>query len=270
MVFIDLDNFKIINDTLGHDVGDVLLTEAARRLKACVRQEDTVCRLGGDEFTVYVEDFSDPESLVGTAQRLAQTISEPYHISGQDIFVTASVGISVYPNDGTTMSELIKNADTAMYKVKEQGKNGFQFFREDMNARAFERLVFVSGLRRALERQEFRVVYQPQIDLAGGAACWGGVPAPLGSSRYGRGLAGGIYPGCGGDGAHRSDRGVGVRASVQATTRVGRPSLARAHFGERLGASVPPAGTHRRDPADRARNRRESGRPSASRSPRAR
>jgi len=171
VVFIDLDNFKIINDTLGHDVGDVLLSEAARRLKACVRQEDTVCRLGGDEFTVYVEDFNDPESLVGTAQRLAQTISEPYHISNQDIFVTASVGISVYPNDGTTMSELIKNADTAMYKVKEQGKNGFQFFREDMNARAFERLVFVTGLRRALERQEFRVVYQPQIDLAGGNAC---------------------------------------------------------------------------------------------------
>jgi diguanylate cyclase (GGDEF)-like protein/PAS domain S-box-containing protein len=168
LVFIDLDNFKVINDTLGHDVGDVLLAEVARRLKAAVRQEDIVCRLGGDEFTVYVEDFDDPQSLTSTAQRLVQAASEPYQISGHDIFVTASVGISIYPNDGSTISELVKNADTAMYKVKEQGRNGFQFFREDMNARAFERLVFVSGLRRALERSEFRVAYQPQVDLEHG------------------------------------------------------------------------------------------------------
>jgi EAL domain-containing protein (putative c-di-GMP-specific phosphodiesterase class I) len=97
---------------------------------------------------------------------LVQAVSEPYPISGHDIFVTASIGISTYPNDGATISELVKNADVAMYKVKEQGRNGFQFFREDMNARAFERLVFVSGLRRALERDEFRLVYQPQFDLA--------------------------------------------------------------------------------------------------------
>jgi predicted signal transduction protein with EAL and GGDEF domain len=138
----------------------------AKRIKGCVRQEDVVCRLGGDEFTVYIEDFADAQALVGTAQRLTQAVAEPCHITGHDIFVTASVGISVYPNDGKTMSELLKNADTAMYKAKEQGKNGFQFFREDMNARAFERLVFVSGLRRALERGEFRLVYQPQVQLA--------------------------------------------------------------------------------------------------------
>jgi diguanylate cyclase (GGDEF)-like protein/PAS domain S-box-containing protein len=168
LIFIDLDNFKVINDTLGHDVGDVLLTEVARRLKGAVRQEDVVCRLGGDEFTVYVEDFDDPQSLTSTAQRLVQAVSEAYQISGHDIFVTASVGISIYPNDGATISELVKNADTAMYKVKEQGRNGFQFFKEDMNARAFERLVFVSGLRRALERSEFRVAYQPQVDLRDG------------------------------------------------------------------------------------------------------
>jgi len=166
VVFVDLDNFKVINDTLGHDVGDVLLSEIAKRIKSCVRQEDVVCRLGGDEFTVYIEDFVDAQSLVGTAQRLTQAVSEPCRISGHDIFVTASVGISIYPNDGQTMSELLKNADTAMYKAKEQGKNGFQFFREDMNARAFERLVFVSGLRRALDRKEFRLVYQPQVQLA--------------------------------------------------------------------------------------------------------
>jgi diguanylate cyclase (GGDEF)-like protein/PAS domain S-box-containing protein len=168
LIFIDLDNFKVINDTLGHDVGDVLLAEVARRLKAAVRQEDVVCRLGGDEFTVYVEDFADPQALASTAQRLVNAASEAYQISGHDIFVTASVGISIYPNDGSTISELVKNADTAMYKVKEQGRNGFQFFREDMNARAFERLVFVSGLRRALERSEFRVMYQPQVDLRNG------------------------------------------------------------------------------------------------------
>ncbi len=168
LIFIDLDNFKSINDTLGHDVGDQLLAEVARRLKASVRSEDVVCRLGGDEFTVYVEDFVDPEALVSTAQRLVQSISEPYQLGQHRVEVTASVGISIYPNDGTSITELIKNADTAMYKVKEHGRNGFQFFREDMNARAFERMVFVSGLRRALERGEFRLMYQPQIALEGG------------------------------------------------------------------------------------------------------
>ena len=168
VIFIDLDNFKVINDTLGHDTGDLLLVEVARRLKSCMRQEDTVCRLGGDEFTVFVEDLVDPETLVNTAQRIVEVICEPYHVSGHDIFVTGSMGISVYPNDGKTISELVKNADTAMYKVKEQGKNSFQFFREDMNARAFERLFFVSGLRKALERNEFHLVYQPQMDLASG------------------------------------------------------------------------------------------------------
>ena len=168
VIFIDLDNFKVINDTLGHDVGDLLLVEVARRLKSCMRQEDTVCRLGGDEFTIFVEDIGDPEGLTGTAQRVERVISEAYHISGQEIFVTGSIGISVYPTDGKTISELVKNADTAMYKVKEQGKNSFQFFREEMNTRAFERLFFVSGLRRALERGEFRLVYQPQVDLTDG------------------------------------------------------------------------------------------------------
>ncbi len=169
LIFIDLDNFKGINDTLGHDTGDQLLAEVARRLKASVRQEDVVCRLGGDEFTVYVEDFADPEALVSTAQRLVHSISEPYQLGQHRLEVTASVGISIYPNDGTTITELIKNADTAMYKVKEHGRNGFQFFREDMNARAFERMVFVSGLRRALERGEFRLVYQPLVALESNA-----------------------------------------------------------------------------------------------------
>jgi len=169
LIFIDLDNFKTINDTLGHDVGDLLLAEVARRLKASVRSEDVVCRLGGDEFTVYVEDFADPEGLVSTAQRLVQSIAEPYQLGQHRVEVTASVGISIYPNDGTSITELIKNADTAMYKVKEHGRNGFQFFREDMNARAFERMVFVSGLRRALERGEFRLVYQPLMLLEGAA-----------------------------------------------------------------------------------------------------
>ncbi|MEO8630886.1 MAG: diguanylate cyclase, partial [Betaproteobacteria bacterium] len=168
VVFIDLDNFKVINDTLGHDIGDLLLVEVAERLKKCVRQEDVVCRLGGDEFTVFMEEVLDTNTLVGTAQRLVDSISEAFHVGAQEIFVTGSIGISVFPNDGKTISELVKNADTAMYKVKEQGKNGFQFFREEMNTRAFERLFMVSGLRRALERNEFYLVYQPQIDLMTG------------------------------------------------------------------------------------------------------
>jgi diguanylate cyclase (GGDEF)-like protein/PAS domain S-box-containing protein len=168
LIFIDLDNFKVINDTLGHDVGDLLLSEVARRLKAGVRQEDLVCRLGGDEFTVYLEDLSDAQLLAGTAQRLVDAMAAPYRVSGHEMFITGSLGISVYPNDGQSISELVKNADTAMYKVKEQGRNGFQFFREDMNARAFERLMFASSLRRALDRSEFRLAYQPQVALDSG------------------------------------------------------------------------------------------------------
>ena len=221
VVFVDLDNFKVINDTLGHDVGDVLLSEIAKRIKTCVRQEDVVCRLGGDEFTVYIEDFVDAQALVGTAQRLTQSISEPCHITGHDIFVTASIGISVYPNDGKTMSELLKNADTAMYKAKEQGKNGFQFFREDMNARAFERLVFVSGLRRALERAEFRLVYQPQVQLSDrqvqGAECLLRWSHP----DMGEVSPGSFIPVAEETGLDRADRRVGVPRGLQAAARVG-------------------------------------------------
>ena len=237
VVVVDLDNFKVINDTLGHDVGDVLLSEIAKRIKTCVRQEDVVCRLGGDEFTVYIEDFVDAQALVGTAQRLTQAISESCHITGHDIFVTGSIGISVCPNDGKTTSELLKNADTAMYKAKEQGKNGFQFFREDMNARAFERLVFVSGLRRALERGEFRLVYQPQVHLLDRHVQGAGVSVALEPSGHGD-PARLVHPGGRGDRADRADREC-VPGSLQATARVGRG--VGAGVGERVGTPVPPA-----------------------------
>ena len=127
VVFVDLDNFKVINDTLGHDVGDVLLSEIAKRIKTCVRQEDVVCRLGGDEFTVS-RGLHRRQALVGTAQRLTHSISTLPHHRARHLR-DRQHRHRVYPDDGKTMSELLKNADTAMYKAKEQGKNGFQFFR---------------------------------------------------------------------------------------------------------------------------------------------
>jgi diguanylate cyclase (GGDEF)-like protein/PAS domain S-box-containing protein len=161
VLFIDLDNFKVINDTLGHDVGDQLLIEAAERLKRCVRQEDTLARFGGDEFAVLLEDLGGAREAARTAQRLVKSMSAPFRLSGREMFVSASIGISIYPSDGTDLVTLMKNADTAMYKVKQQGRNGYQFFTDEMNEAALERLFLETGLRRALEQGELFLLYQP-------------------------------------------------------------------------------------------------------------
>ncbi len=168
VLFLDLDGFKHINDSLGHPVGDELLKSIARRLVTSVRGADTVSRQGGDEFVVLLSEIERPEDAALLAARMLQAVAEPYGIDGHDLHVTASIGVSIFPEDGADAETLIKHADTAMYQAKENGRQGYRFFEPAMNARAVERQSVEAGLRRALERQEFQLVYQPKIDLATG------------------------------------------------------------------------------------------------------
>ena len=165
LFFIDLDRFKNINDSLGHEAGDRLLQDVARRLRNNLRESDTVARLGGDEFVVLVEDCADPRELNAIAQNILNAVGRPYTLSGREYHVTGSIGISTYPADGLDPASLLKNADIAMYLAKDRGKNNFQFYSAQQNAHSFERLALESALRHALERREFVLHYQPKIDM---------------------------------------------------------------------------------------------------------
>jgi diguanylate cyclase (GGDEF)-like protein/PAS domain S-box-containing protein len=169
VLFVDLDRFKTINDTLGHEVGDRLLQALAERFSASVREGDTVARFGGDEFVMLLDDVSSEKDIGVVAQKVLEALAPAFLIDGQSLYVTASIGVSLYPNDGEDSGTLLKNADIAMYRAKELGKNTYQFYSADMSARAFERLTLESSLRHAIERDEFRLYYQPQIDTASGA-----------------------------------------------------------------------------------------------------
>jgi diguanylate cyclase (GGDEF)-like protein len=169
VMFLDLDRFKTINDTLGHDSGDLLLREVSARLRQCVREEDTVARLGGDEFTVILEQINKPEDAAIVAGKIIEALAPPILLSGHETFLTPSIGVTIYPWDNSNSENLLKNADTAMYRVKQEGGNGYRFFSPEMNTLATGRLEMESGLRRALEREEFVVYYQPKVDLASGA-----------------------------------------------------------------------------------------------------
>ncbi|XKD51176.1 hypothetical protein PA7077_05518 [Pseudomonas aeruginosa] len=167
LMFLDLDRFKPINDSLGHAAGDRMLQEVATRLSACVSQDDTVARMGGDEFTLLLPSQGDREIALKRAIQVAELIlgrlARPFTLEGREFFVTASIGVALSPQDGAELSLLMKNADTAMYHAKEMGKNNFQFYQAEMNARALERLELESDLRRALELGEFVLHYQPQF-----------------------------------------------------------------------------------------------------------
>ncbi|MBH0161808.1 bifunctional diguanylate cyclase/phosphodiesterase [Fictibacillus sp. 26RED30] len=167
IMFIDLDRFKYINDTLGHAVGDQLLIEIAKRIQACVGKNDTVCRQGGDEFIVLIPNTTADE-VSKIAQQIVDLFSSSVMVNEQELFVTPSIGIAMYPGDGRDIETLIKNADTAMYRVKEQGKNNFQFYTPEMNEAVTKKMKLEIGLRKALERNEFKIVYQPQIDVETG------------------------------------------------------------------------------------------------------
>ena len=166
ILFIDLDRFKVINDTLGHHAGDLLLLECASRLQACLRESDTIARQGGDEFVVLLEDFGEGvQFLTAVARKVMAALTQSFVLLGQEVFISASIGISVFPQDGHDMGTLLKNADIAMYRAKEQGKNNFQFYASDSNVHSFERLALENSLRKALERDEFVLYYQPKVDL---------------------------------------------------------------------------------------------------------
>ena len=168
ILFVDLDRFKEINDTLGHDAGDRLLKQLAARLRECLREGDTVGRQGGDEFVVLIEDVDDPSQVTGVVQKIIDTVAQPYVLAGHERHVTASIGISIYPDDGHDQQTLLRNADIAMYRAKEQGRNNFQFYSAQMNLHSFERRALETSLRRAVERKEFLVHYQPKADMRSG------------------------------------------------------------------------------------------------------
>jgi diguanylate cyclase (GGDEF)-like protein/PAS domain S-box-containing protein len=168
VIFVDLDHFKHVNDTLGHAAGDRLLLQVARRLQDAIRSEDTVGRLGGDEFAVILTNLAQAADAGVVAQKLMNALHEPFPIETREVFVTASAGVTLYPDDGEDADVLLKNADVAMYRAKELGRNAYQFFKAEMNARALERMSMEGHLRRALDRGEFRLHYQPKVDLASG------------------------------------------------------------------------------------------------------
>jgi len=168
VLFLDLDGFKHINDSLGHPTGDKLLQSIAKRLVACVRSSDTVSRQGGDEFVVLLSEMEQAEDAAISALRVLQAVAEAHTIEHHDLHVTASIGLSVFPDDGKDAETLIKNADTAMYQAKENGRQSYQFFRPAMTVRAVERQSIEENLRRALERREFTLHYQPKIRLRTG------------------------------------------------------------------------------------------------------
>ena len=169
VLFLDLDGFKHINDSLGHPTGDKLLQSIARRLVDCVRGSDTVSRQGGDEFVVLLSEMQQSEDAAAAARRMLEAVAEAHSIDQHDLHVTTSIGVSVYPDDGLDAETLIKNADTAMYQAKENGRQSYQFFKSAMNVRAVERQSIEECLRRALERQEFALHYQPKVNLRTGA-----------------------------------------------------------------------------------------------------
>lgn len=168
VMFIDLDRFKVINDTLGHSVGDLLLQAVAHRLTNCVRQGDTVCRQGGDEFVILLPEIGRAEDAALVAQKILDSVSQPFFLDGHELHISSSIGISFFPSDGGTVEALMKNADVAMYRAKDLGRNNFQFYLSDMNARSFEKLALENNLRHALAHDELELYYQPLVDAGDG------------------------------------------------------------------------------------------------------
>ncbi len=168
VLFVDLDRFKLVNDTLGHFVGDLLIAEVARRLQRCVRTGDTVGRISGDEFGVVLADLAHADDAALVAQKMLDALAQPYLLAGSEAFTSASIGIAVCPGDGTHAEDLLRNADMAMYRVKESTRNAYCFFTAEMNQRSMAKMQLNNDLRHAIERREFVLHYQPKVDLVSG------------------------------------------------------------------------------------------------------
>ena len=166
LLHVDIDRFKVVNETLGHYVGDALLKQAAERIRKVIREGDTVARVGGDEFTVVFPNVTSLQALSKIAQEMLRELAQPFPGDGQDLFLSASIGISLFPDDAGSVDELIKNADAAMHSAKNLGRNNYQFFTSDLNQEVQERMQIESGLRNAVGRNELSLLYQPKIDLA--------------------------------------------------------------------------------------------------------
>ena len=171
LMFLDLDHFKDVNDTMGHGVGDCLLKEASDRLRVCVRETDTVARLGGDEFTVIVSDIDDFKDVERVAQCILDELSEPFTLEGQSVHISASIGITFFPQDAKDTHDLMKNADQAMYAAKSQGGNQYHYFTPSMQEAVQKRMHMINDLHVALENNQFETVFQPIIDLKTGDIC---------------------------------------------------------------------------------------------------
>jgi len=171
VAFLDLDQFKLINDSMGHEVGDQLLLIMSQRLSACVGEVDTVVRIGGDEFVILLSNINGLSDIVTSMQRILGSVAEPCEIHGLNYLVTCSIGISVYPDDGTEPSVLLKNADSAMYEAKKAGRNNYQVYTQALNEALAERVMLEYKLRQALENEEFVLYYQPKMDFASGMIC---------------------------------------------------------------------------------------------------
>jgi len=173
LLYLDIDSFKIVNDCLGHSVGDELLQQIAQRLRLCAREEDTVARLGGDEFVVALGPIETYADAALVAERIARDLVPPFNLHGHSLTVTSSIGISIFPDHGADAEALIKNADAAMYASKNRGRSTFSFFSEEMTSQAIERLQLGNSMRAALDREEFFLVFQPEFDLRSGkVSCW--------------------------------------------------------------------------------------------------
>jgi diguanylate cyclase (GGDEF)-like protein/PAS domain S-box-containing protein len=168
ILFLDLDRFKVINDTLGHTMGDLLLRAVAERLRKCSREGDTIARMGGDEFIFLLTGILEVDEAVKAAQSILEILKAPFNLEEHEVHITPSIGVSVYPYDGNDGVTLVKNADAALNRVKEQGRTNYQLYTPVMNAKAFERMTLENSLRKALEREEFTLYYQPQVDLGNG------------------------------------------------------------------------------------------------------
>ncbi len=170
LLFLDLDHFKNINDTLGHDIGDHLLIKVVERINGCLREIDTLARLGGDEFIIILEAVTT-DDIITVANKICKAVSLPFLLEGRDVFITTSIGISVYPEDGADMQILLKNADMAIYRAKESGRNTFEFYTDELNEKIIKKLTIETNLRSALEKKEFTLYYQPIIDITKNAIC---------------------------------------------------------------------------------------------------
>jgi len=168
LIILDLDNFKAINDTLGHSVGDMLLKQVAEKIKGYLREVDTVARIGGDEFIIIQPQIKDISDATRAADRILKKFQQPWILEGKEYYITASMGIGIYPNDGEDQQTIFKNADTALYRAKELGRNNYQLYTESMNQKVLQRLDIENSLRRAIEREEFVLFYQPQVDIKTG------------------------------------------------------------------------------------------------------